>query len=57
MIKRIDKNRARTRYLMADGEWGNRNSYHLIINTTDWDIEQLAEALAEFVKRWFKEQQ
>lgn len=56
MIKRIDKNRARTRYLIADGEWGNRNSYHLIINTTDWDIEQLAEALAEFVKRWFKEQ-
>ena len=56
MIKRIDKNRARTRYLIADGEWGNRHSYHLIINTTDWDIEQLAKALAEFVKRWYNEQ-
>ena len=56
MIKRIDKNRARTRYLIADGVWGDRNSYHLIINTTGWDIEKLAEAMAEFVKRWFKEQ-
>ena len=56
MIKRIDKNRARTRYLIADGIWGDRNSYHLIINTTGWNIEKLAEALAEFVKKWFKEQ-
>ena len=56
MIKRIDKNRARIRYLIADGVWGDRNSYHLIINTTGWDIEKLAEAMAEFVKRWFKEQ-
>ncbi len=56
MIKRIDKNRARTRYLIADGVWGDRNSYHLIINTTGWDINKLAEAMAEFVKRWFKEQ-
>lgn len=56
MIKRIDKNRARTRYLIADGVWGDRNSYHLIINTTGWDIQKLAEAMAEFVKRWFKEQ-
>ena len=56
MIKRIDKNRARTRYLIADGVWGDRNSYHLIINTTGWDIEKLAEALSEFVKKWFKEQ-
>lgn len=53
MIKRIDKNRARTRYLIADGVWGDRKSYNLIVNTTDWDINELAYSVAEFVKRWF----
>ena len=53
MIKRIDKSRYRTRFLLADGTWGHRNSYHLIINTTDWDLDQLAYAIAEYVKRWF----
>lgn len=53
MIKRIDKNRARTRFLIADGAWGDRKSYNLIINTTNWDIDELAVAIAEYVKRWF----
>ena len=54
-IKRIDRNRARTRYIIADGEWGHRKSYHLIINTTDWDIKALAESTAAFAKNWFKD--
>ena len=54
MIKRIDKNRERTRYIIADGEWGDRKSYHLIVNTTDWDIKELANAMASFVKTWFE---
>ena len=54
-IKRIDKNRERTRYLMADGEWGHRKLYNLILNTTDWDLDELAYAVAEYVKRWFKD--
>ena len=53
MIKRIDKSRSRTRFLLADGTWGHRHSYHLILNTTDWDLDQLAYAVAEYVKRWF----
>ena len=54
-IKSIDKNRARTRFLMADGEWGHRKLYHLILNTTDWDLDELAQAVAEYVRRWFKD--
>ena len=54
MIKRIDKNRARTRYLIAEGEWGDRNSYDLIVNTTKWDIKELAKAVASFVNTWFE---
>lgn len=54
MIKRIEKNRARTRYIIADGKWGDRKSYNMIINTTGWDIKHLAESLAPFVENWFK---
>ena len=54
-IKSIDKNRARTRFLMADGEWGHRKLYNLILNTTDWDLDALAPAVAEYVRRWFKD--
>lgn len=53
MIKHIDKNRARARFLIADGAWGDRKSYNMILNTTDWDIKALAEAVAEYVKKWF----
>lgn len=49
-INRIEKNRARTRFLIADGEWGHRKSYHLIVNTTDWDISKLSQAVAEMIK-------
>ena len=55
-IQRIDKNRARTRFLIADGEWGHRKSYHLIVNTTDWDISELAKSVADMVSRWAKSQ-
>ena len=53
-IQRIDKNRARTRYIIADGEWGHRKSYDLILNTTDWDLNELAISVADMVKRWAK---
>ena len=52
-IKKIDKNRAKTRFLMADGAWGDRKSYNLIVNTTNWNIDELAKAVAEYVKIWF----
>ena len=55
-IQRIDKNRARTRFLIVDGEWGHRKSYHLIVNTTDWkDLDELASSIAEMIKRWAKQ--
>ncbi len=53
-ILSIDKNRARTRFLIADGEWGDRKAYHLIVNTTGWDLDELAYSIADFIQRWFK---
>ena len=51
-IMNIDKNRERARYMIADGAWGNRHSYHLIVNTTDWDLNELAISVADMAKRW-----
>lgn len=53
-IRRIDKNRARTREILGGSRWGNGNAYHLTINTTEWDIKELAPAAAEFAVRWFR---
>ncbi len=52
-IKTIDKNRAKTRAIISGGKWGDRSNYNLIINTTDWEIKELTNPLAEFAKSWF----
>lgn len=53
-IKSIDKSRARIREFMTDSRWGESQTYHLTVNTTEWDIKELAAALSEFIKSWFK---
>lgn len=52
-IKRIDRNRAAVRELMAGDRWGCRSCYHLIVNTTDWEIKTLAPVVADFAARFF----
>lgn len=52
-IRRVDKNRARTREILSSSVWGHRDGYHMIVNTTGWDIKELAPAVAEFAMRWF----
>ena len=51
-IQRIDKNRERTRYLISDREWGHRKTYHLIVNTTELDLDKLADSLAYTIKKF-----
>ncbi|MCB6415697.1 cytidylate kinase-like family protein [Faecalimonas umbilicata] len=52
-IRSIDKNRAKTCEMITGSKWGDRKSYHLVINTTDWNIKELTPAVAEFVSCWF----
>ena len=52
-MKRIDKARAATRELVAGNTWGKRDSYHLTVNTTGWDLKILAPVVAEYAKQWF----
>lgn len=52
-MRRIDKSRAFSRSLICDAKWGDRQSYHLTVNTTQWDIKALAPIVASFAENWF----
>jgi len=52
-IKEIDKIRAKTREILSDKDWGQRDAYHLTINTSDWNIKDLTPVVAEFANSWF----
>lgn len=43
-----DSVRRQTRELMTGSQWGQRDAYQLIVNTTQWEIKQLAQAVAYF---------
>lgn len=53
-MKQIDKMRSQTREILADSSWGQRGTYHLIINTSSWDMEELARSVADFANNWFR---
>lgn len=53
-IRHIDKGRAKTREMLSDNKWGERSTYHLMVNTTDWNIKELTPAIADFAMRWFR---
>jgi hypothetical protein len=52
-MRQIDKMRAQTRAIISGAQWGQRDAYHLTVNTTDWDIKALAPAVAGFADCWF----
>lgn len=52
-IKSIDKKRAATREIISGSVWGQRDNYHLTVNTTGWNIKELAPATAAFAMAWF----
>ncbi len=53
-IKRVDQSRAVNRQLLADGGWGEKECYHLCVNTTDIEIKKLIPSLASFAENWFE---
>lgn len=52
-MKQIDKNRSQTREVIGGSAWGQRETYHLTVNTTGWEIKELVPAVADFAARWF----
>lgn len=53
-MKQIDKNRSQIRELIGGPVWGQRDAYHLTVNTSDWEIKELVPAVADFAERWFR---
>ena len=52
-MKEIDKLRLQTREILSGSAWGNPSSYHLTVNTSNWEIKSLVPAVADFVTAWF----
>lgn len=52
-MKQIDKNRSQTREIIGGPAWGQRDAYHLTVNTSYWEIKELVPAVADFAERWF----
>lgn len=50
IIKKIDRQRIRTRTIVTEREWGNPLSYHAVINTTGNSIKALSQICANSIK-------
>ena len=56
-IRRIDRNRIRTREMLTGKSGRNGSTFDLTINAANRDLAKLAEALADFSLRWFEDAQ
>ncbi len=52
-IQQVDAGRARYRQLLTGGKWGQRENYHLCLNTTGLDLKELAPLVAQYAQWWF----
>lgn len=53
-IRRIDRNRRQTREILTGKNAGDGSTFDLTVNAAGWDLEKLAEAVADFSKAWFE---
>ncbi len=54
-IRRIDKNRVRTREILSGKSSSDTSSFDLVVNASGRDREKLVAALAAFSIRWFED--
>lgn len=54
-IRRIDRNRARTREILTGKSRSDGSTFDLTINAANWDIKKLVPATAEFARQWFEQ--
>ena len=56
-IQQIDEGRARHQKLFSDKKWGQKENYHLCVNTTGIEIEAVVPAVKEYALAWFTQQE
>ena len=54
-MKQIDKNRAGSRAILSETKWGECSNYHLVINTTGWQIKELTPVVSKLTELYFGE--
>ena len=54
-IRRIDKNRMRTREILTGKSLGDSSGFDLSVNASGRDLKKLAAALADFSIHWFED--
>lgn len=54
-IIKIDKARKRARFLITEKDWGHKNSYHIIVNSTGWNLDLLASSICSIANNYFKD--
>lgn len=52
-IKQIDKNRKHYNDIISNLEWGDKENYHLCINTSNLEIKTIISPLANYIENWF----
>ena len=53
-IRRIDRNRRHIREVLTGRTAADGSTFDLTVNATHWDIQKLAEAVADFSGSWFE---
>lgn len=52
-IRRVDARRADYHTMFSDKKWGNKENYHLCVNTSGLQISAVAPHIVEYTKVWF----
>ena len=53
-IKKIDSERKKLHSIISDISWGNKDCYHLCVNTGGMEIKEIVPAIATYAKAWFE---
>ena len=53
-MREIDSKRAKARELIGGSKWSDQSNYAFTINTTSWNIKELAPAIAHLATCWFE---
>ena len=54
-IRRIDKNRIRTREILTGKSSSDSSTFDLVVNASGRDVKKLSAALKDFALRWFED--
>lgn len=56
-IRQVDNLRAKSLEMVSEFKWGNKEGYHLCVNTSGLSIKELTPLVAEYAKYWLRDAQ